>query len=205
MARAISIASALCEKREEQAKYRDVEHYRPKAHYWWLAWNWDNLLFACFECNRDHKGERFPLVDETTRLVAEAIPPGREQPLILDPYDPSIDPRRHIEFRRDRVQGKERWTPYGLTECGRTTITICGLDRPSLLGRYGEHVRDLVRPKIGLFEGACTSGDAQQMAAAWSTLRRSLLAPGQEFCARSRDAVRALVSVKIRERLDLDL
>jgi len=26
-----------CEKREEQAKYRDVEHYRPKSLYWWLA------------------------------------------------------------------------------------------------------------------------------------------------------------------------
>lgn len=30
-----------CEKREEQAKYRDVEHYRPKSLYWWLAWTWE--------------------------------------------------------------------------------------------------------------------------------------------------------------------
>lgn len=27
-----------CEKREEQPKYRDVEHYRPKSRYWWLTW-----------------------------------------------------------------------------------------------------------------------------------------------------------------------
>jgi len=27
-----------CEKLQEQAKYRDVEHYRPKSRYWWLAW-----------------------------------------------------------------------------------------------------------------------------------------------------------------------
>ena len=29
-----------------------VEHYRPKAKYWWLAYSWDNLLLACEECNR---------------------------------------------------------------------------------------------------------------------------------------------------------
>jgi hypothetical protein len=48
-----------CEKREEQAKYRDVEHYRPKSTYWWLAWTWENLLFACVDCNREHKRDRF--------------------------------------------------------------------------------------------------------------------------------------------------
>jgi uncharacterized protein (TIGR02646 family) len=48
-----------CEKREEQAKYRDVEHYRPKSSYWWLAWTWENILFACIDCNREHKRDLF--------------------------------------------------------------------------------------------------------------------------------------------------
>lgn len=55
---------AYCEKPEEQAKYRDAEHFRPKSLYWWLAWTWENLLFSCMDCNREHKGEEFPLVDE---------------------------------------------------------------------------------------------------------------------------------------------
>lgn len=72
-----------CEKLEEQAKYRDVEHYRPKAYYWWLAWTWDNLLFACMDCNRDHKKDQFPLADGSTPLVAEQAPPASERPLVI--------------------------------------------------------------------------------------------------------------------------
>lgn len=196
---------AFCEKREEQAKYRDVEHYRPKNRYWWLAWSWDNLLFACFECNRDHKRDQFPLVDDTTRLEAEAVPPGREQPLLLDPYDPVVDPGQHIVFRREKVHGKERWKPYGRTTRGTDTIRICGLDRPALLSRYGDHVRDLVRPKVALFDNVRKTENTQEVFAAWSRLRRSLLAPGQEFQSLSRDAVRALVSVEVRQRYSLDL
>jgi hypothetical protein len=69
-----------CEKLEEQAKYRDVEHYRPKALYWWLAWTWENLLFACMDCNREHRRDRFPLSAGDARLLAEQAPPGFERP-----------------------------------------------------------------------------------------------------------------------------
>lgn len=93
---------AYCEKREEQPKWRDAEHYRPKSLYWWLAWTWENLLFACIECNREYKKDQFPLVDETTRLTPEAAPPGDESPLLIDPYAPEDDPRVDIVFRRQR-------------------------------------------------------------------------------------------------------
>jgi hypothetical protein len=56
-----------CEKREEQPKYRDVEHYRPKVTYWWLTWSWDNLLFSCMDCNREHKRDQFPLAASGSR------------------------------------------------------------------------------------------------------------------------------------------
>jgi len=78
---------AYCERRpgfDGQA----VEHFRPRKHaeralpgeasdkdqerYWWLAWHWENLFFACTTCNgRARKGNRFPLAD-TGRLP---IPP----------------------------------------------------------------------------------------------------------------------------------
>ena len=194
---------AYCEKSEEQSKYREAEHYRPKARYWWLAWTWENLLFACIDCNRDHKKDQFPLVDETKRLVAEHAPPGEEQPLLIDPYDPSVDPAGEIEFRREYVQRKERWKPYGVTDRGRETIRICGLDRPGLLTLYETHVRELVRSKVDRFGAAVRTEDPQEIVKAWGTLTRGLFGKLQPFHALSRDAVRVLVPRDVRVRYQL--
>lgn len=194
---------AYCETREEQAKYRDVDHYRPKDHYWWLAWTWENLLFACFACNRDHKKRQFPLIDDAHRLVAEATPPGQEQALLLDPFDPTLDSRAHLEFRRERVSGKERWRPYGLSPAGDETIRVCGLARPSLLDRYTDHVNTLVRPRVLVFANAVEKRDVRGIRDGWSTMCRALLHPRSEFCALSRDALEVLVSAATRERFQL--
>jgi uncharacterized protein (TIGR02646 family) len=42
----------------------DIEHFRPKSIYWWLACHWDNLLFACEKCNRSGKNDAFPLANK---------------------------------------------------------------------------------------------------------------------------------------------
>lgn len=39
---------AFCEQRIERF---DIEHFRPKSIYYWLAYSWDNLLLACPVCN----------------------------------------------------------------------------------------------------------------------------------------------------------
>lgn len=44
-----------CEKRIEEYQ---IEHYRPKSIYYWLAYSWDNLLISCGTCN-PHKGAKF--------------------------------------------------------------------------------------------------------------------------------------------------
>jgi len=194
-----------CEKLEEQAKYRDVEHYRPKAYYWWLGWTWDNLLFSCFDCNREYKKDQFPLGDGSTRLVAEEAPPGNEHPLVIDPCDLTIDPMNEIEFRRERVQGKERWKPYGLTERGSTTVEVCGIDRPGLLTLYTAHVIDVVRPKLEPLFAAHQSGDAKATFKAWERAKRSLLHPARPFRALAHDALVALVPSELRERYGLCL
>ena len=120
-----------CEKREEQAKYRDVEHYRPKAPYWWLAWTWENLLFSCIDCNREQKRDRFPLSPGDVRLVAHQLAPGGEHPLVLDPSDPGFDPSKEIEFRREAIHGKERWRAtlrQGQPTISRTSGPCCKID-----------------------------------------------------------------------------
>jgi uncharacterized protein (TIGR02646 family) len=42
---------AFCETPTAAVYYGDVEHFRPKADYWWLAYCYDNYLFSCRVCN----------------------------------------------------------------------------------------------------------------------------------------------------------
>lgn len=54
-----------CESYCEGTTFGDVEHYLPKGYfqqhkddkknrpgYYWLAYKWDNLMYACEKCNR---------------------------------------------------------------------------------------------------------------------------------------------------------
>ena len=194
-----------CEKLEEQAKYRDVEHYRPKARYWWLGWTWENLLFACFECNREHKKDQFPLAPGSTMLRPLQSPPGEEDPLVLDPCDCRVDPLSEIAFRRERLHRKVRWRPYGITDRGWTTIEVCGLDRPTLLDAYVDHVKHVVRPKLEPVLEADRDRDARAVVRRWSTATRALLGPARPFRALSRDALEILLGDARRQQYRLEV
>lgn len=112
-----------------------VEHYRPKSgwrqnkpdklqqpEYFWLAYDWNNLLFACDICNdAGHKQNLFPLADPSKRATAANPDTSLELPLLINPYenDPSVD----IEWHR--------WVPVPRNGSirGRVTIDAFGLDR----------------------------------------------------------------------------
>jgi len=51
---------AYCEADTAVVAHGDVEHFRPKSRYWWLAYCVDNYLYACQICNQVYKGDRFP-------------------------------------------------------------------------------------------------------------------------------------------------
>lgn len=116
---------AYCECRVT-LPYNDVEHYRPKASYYWLAYEWSNLLYACSLCNRTYKKAFFPLVDESQKVTA----PGSleaEKPLLINP---AVDiPTDHVKFRRHEI--------VGVTDKGRETIKLLHLNdrqnRPELV------------------------------------------------------------------------
>lgn len=193
-----------CEKLEEQAKYRDVEHYRPKSVYWWLTWTWENLLFSCLECNRDGKRDSFPLALGSVPLVAEQVPPGTEVPLLIDPTGVDVDPWTEIVFKPVKQHGLERWLPFGVTTRGRETIAVCGLDRPRLLDLYRSHVLDVVRPRITPVIVAATREDPRAVTKAWSAARRSLLGAASKFRALSRDAMNQIVGAHLCDRFRLE-
>ena len=59
---------AYCEAPLKAVAYGDVEHYRPKSIYWWLAYCYENYLVSCTLCNQAFKKDKFPLADAKKKL-----------------------------------------------------------------------------------------------------------------------------------------
>lgn len=122
----------FCESKITEVAYGDIEHFRPKGAfqiakgdplqrpgYFWLAYDWGNLLFACQICNSSYKKNLFPLVDETKRAHSHAFSINHEEPIIINPL--MEEPSMHIGFYQE--------IPYGKTQRGKETIQLLGLDR----------------------------------------------------------------------------
>lgn len=52
---------AYCESHTSIVAHGDVEHFRPKDIYWWLAFSYDNYTYCCQICNQKFKGANFPV------------------------------------------------------------------------------------------------------------------------------------------------
>lgn len=65
---------AYCESPTDTVAHGDVEHYRPKSKYWWLAYCYDNYLYACQICNQVHKGDEFPVHASSGMWTGPALP-----------------------------------------------------------------------------------------------------------------------------------
>lgn len=131
-----------CESEVRSISYGDVEHYRPKGAvkqaenhpgYYWLAYDWNNLLFSCEVCNRSHKGTSFPLKNPNARARSHHDNIDDEQPLFVNPG--VEDPRRHIRF-----QGE---SPVPRTKVGRETIKGIKLRREDLEERRRNRLQAL--------------------------------------------------------------
>lgn len=58
---------AYCESPTAVIAYGDVEHYRPKSKYWWLAYCYDNYLASCQLCNQKFKKAKFTVYNRKLR------------------------------------------------------------------------------------------------------------------------------------------
>ena len=77
-----------CEVPTSVVAHGDVEHFRPKASYWWLGYSFDNYLFSCQVCNQLFKGDRFPVVGAPLLPPALPVPaPGEgEWPALVNGF-----------------------------------------------------------------------------------------------------------------------
>lgn len=97
----------------------DVEHFRPKSRYWWLAYDFINYLLSCAACNRNRKKEKFPLAkgakpcpwEDRHNLNAEKF-------LLLHPVLDDVEtwvqvdhgvPHCPVEPRASLAPGSESW------------------------------------------------------------------------------------------------
>ena len=123
---------AYCESQYEIAGYLEVEHYRPKKLYYWLAADWANLLPACKRCNNG-KLAKFPLQDQK-RQARRKGDEKRESPLLLNPSDPgpSRRPEKHVSF--DVKDGSIHAVVIGgaASALGAKSIEVYRLTRPAL-------------------------------------------------------------------------
>lgn len=126
---------AFCESKIEATGHGDVEHFRPKAAvrqkssapaqvpgYWWLAYDWDNLLASCARCNQSHKRELFPLVNPGARARGPTEDLRLERPLLIHPG--AEDPSFHLSFHSE--------TPRAVSARGQASLEVLGLRRGAL-------------------------------------------------------------------------
>lgn len=208
---------AYCETKYKASSGGEVEHYRPKGTvltsegkrswpgYYWLASTWSNLVPVCELCNKKNtfedltdgqtrvvgKGENFPLADETTRAKnIEAL--AGERPLLIDPCDPAERPERHLQVGYRDAHGP---LMFGVTEPGRATVRIIGLNRVDLVTRRAEHVarltglmKDIERATLQAAEATTASQKRvalDEIVEKKTTLERMML-PESEYTALTR-------------------
>jgi hypothetical protein len=135
-------------------------------------------------------GTSFPLVNGSTPLATFALPPGSEEPLLLDPSDDE-DPRAHIQFR----PVTDSWWPFPRNGSLRGLETLKALRlyhpefgrvRAGLLSKWRQHAAALV-PVISRVRAALDSEAEDRIRSTWEAEVIPRLFTNQEFVALSID------------------
>ncbi len=106
---------AYCESSTSTVAYGDVEHFRPKSVYWWLAYCYDNFSYSCQICNQMYKKATFRVASEDRRWQEPIVRSRtglttREQAKLMtpDPRDRAAGGMPFDEF----VRAATREKPY---------------------------------------------------------------------------------------------
>lgn len=204
-----------CESQLLGTQPGEIEHYRPKGNvkvfdhttkvksldregYFWLAGDWENLLYACADCNRPRvqmdydgsirtfgKGEFFPLED--TALADAYGHPPKEVPLLLNPC--IDDPQPHLNFLLDgRIEPAS--INGVLSVRGDASIFFYGLARAELLqmrATHRKHVEAAIRNTLKFLKaGEDPGADLQDLL--------DMLKPSQPYLAYTKTLVSTLLT-----------
>ena len=212
---------AFCESRLETAVAAPiVHHFRPKQeavdhdgavsrpHYWWLAYEWDNLYLSCQRC-ATAAGASFFVAGTRARVHARGPELSLEEPQLVDPCDDVPD--EHLRFTADGIV-------EACSERGRTTIATYALNRAPLVEareraiaeahRTGETRPDRTQPYAGAIRRALAEPTSVATQRVPFVLRRvwlRLLAVLEFLAGRAQEVAerRPPVQPVIVERLEL--
>jgi uncharacterized protein (TIGR02646 family) len=132
---------AFCESSITEKQPGIVDHFRPRLraaqidgrvdpdHYWWLAYEWDNLYASCQACSHA-KGSRFPVAGQRVAPMSGGTDLDSESRLLLDPCNDE-HPDESLDFA---VSGMV----MGRDERGMTTVDIFALNRQDLIKQRRE-------------------------------------------------------------------
>ncbi|ETT67439.1 hypothetical protein BSK66_13745 [Paenibacillus odorifer] len=169
---------AYCESFYAGTGLLEIEHFRPKAEvrqdrdvpkqrtgYYWLAWEWKNLLPSCHNCNSvifqyvvgsDNpevkvlrgKGNLFPLLDNNKRVINHENSDflANEIPLLLNPCED--DPKSYLEFSDEGHICPKEIEDSLIYEKGYWSILTYGLDRKDLFIERN-YIANLITKQIG--------------------------------------------------------
>ncbi|WP_416973924.1 HNH endonuclease [Streptomyces sp. 4F14] len=138
----------------------DIDHFEPIAENPLRTFDWLNHLLSCTACNSSCKRDQFPRDPETG------------EPLLIDPT--TEDPFEHLYLSLDTG------LYTGLTEKGRQTERVCGLNRDALAeARCG--ARNGVVMCVDVWLSGRERGDQRRMAMAVQTIREQPFADVAQF------------------------
>lgn len=131
-----------CESRIDNSKDGVIDRYRPhngvrdkkeyyQDLYWWLAYDWDNLIYSCKECSQ-YKGNYFPVKGE--RTISQVVSLNIEERLL---YNPCIDkPEDDLFCTSDGHLNSS-------TEQGAQTMMLLRLNRSSLVNQRLKAIKEV--------------------------------------------------------------
>lgn len=144
-----------CEIKIDFQLFGTVDRYRPnngvreknEYHqdlYWWLTFEWDNLIYACKECNQ-FKGNYFPI--KGIRAFNKNEDYQKEDSMILNPY--FDEPNDHLTY--DLM---EEGYIDALTDKGNQTIELLRLNRTDLIEKRKRARKELLDQIETLIRGS---------------------------------------------------
>lgn len=155
---------AYCESYILHIDYSAIEHFKPKAKFPELCFDWDNLLLSCNVCNdAKHKADKFPDADAGGPFVNPV----------------NDDPDSFFDFEFDGSTG----TANVIAKNSRAEITEneIGLNRPDLVRHRSSIVRKMVLLALKARDGdtefrdeirRCCNGAEEYAAFARALVRR---------------------------------
>jgi len=137
--KAYSEKCCYCNSDFGATSYINIEHYRPKSIYYWLGYEWDNLLHCCSICNTN-KSNKFPVENEIEIDIDMNL--DNEKPLILNPEKDNL-----LDFYEFNIDGEI--FAKNSNKKAEKTIEICKLERIGLL-KARKRVIDSILRAVGI-------------------------------------------------------